>query len=99
MPLKEYAPIALEDEKESEEFSPSRYSVIRKGKSSTLRRSIYFLVTQLLVVVVTAVVSVSLVQKYRATSSAGDNLESHSPCPISVSSCKLAKPQSQLKDA
>jgi hypothetical protein len=82
MSLKEYGPVPIEDERddESEGLPDPRYSsmIMRPRNSTFLQRSIYFLLAQLLIVVVTAFVSVSLFQRYWRASCAGDGLESHS---------------------
>jgi hypothetical protein len=88
MSLKEYAPVPIEDERddESEEFSVSfsHSTIKRRGSSTFLRRSVYFVLAQILIVVITSVVSVALFRRYRTTSCAGGGLDSNSAFIITI---------------
>jgi len=93
--LKEYAPVPLEDEREDEpeDLSPLGYysRVRRRGSSAVLRRSIYFLLAQLLISSIAVFVSVFLFQKIWRPSCVGDGLNSHSQNTTPVERTKLTK--------
>jgi hypothetical protein len=95
MSLKEYAPVPLEDvrEDEPEDLSPLGYysRVRRRGSSTVLRRSIYFLLAQLLISTIAVFVSVFLFQKFWRPSCVGDGLNSHSQNTTPVDRTKLTK--------